>query len=501
MEIREDQWKHWTPAAQERAAEALRERTAQNWRPFYCPDETCNGNHHIDTASPSCPSGYPHKWEKIAGKGRDVWFCETEGCGAMGTPRDGWLWRHARADQRPPKGDWLTWFVRGGRGGGKTRTGSEWTNRITKVAPRFALIAPTGPDARDIMIEGESGILATAKPDNRPVWEPSKKKLTWPNGAIGHAYSGEEPDRLRGPQHHAAWIDEPAHIPLIEEVWSNLLFGLRLGKQPRICATTTPIPSPWVKNLMAEPNTISVVASTYENLANLAPQFAATILKRYEGTRKGRQEIYGEILADVEGALWSWEMIDNNRVTLDECPTEFDRIVTGIDPAGSKGGRSDETGIIVVGAKGEHYYVLADGSGKYSPNGWADRSVGLLETYSGDCLVAERNYGGDMVRKTLESADKTARIKEVTSRRGKVIRADPIVALYERGLVHHVGERLGDLEDQLLGWVPGKDSPDRLDALVHAITDLAKVVAPAMIADPRSIKNRSTLRTHLRSVS
>jgi phage terminase large subunit-like protein len=461
QEPREDQWRHWTPAAQEKAVEALRQRASQNWRPFYCPVLTCDGK-----------------------------------------PHDNWTWRHARADQRPPLGDdWLTWLVRGGRGGGKTRTGAEWTNRIIKVAPRFALIAPTGPDARDIMVEGESGILATAKPENRPTWEPSKRKLTWPNGAVGHTFSGEEPDRLRGPQHHAAWVDEPAHIPLIEEVWSNLLFGLRLGKRPRICATTTPVPSKWMKELVKEPDTISVVASTYANIDNLAPQFAATILKRYEGTRKGRQEIYGEILADVDGALWTWEDIENHRVTLDECPTEFDRIVVGIDPAGSTGKKSDETGIIVVGHKGEHYYVMADGSGKYSPQGWADRSVGLLETYAADALVPERNYGGDMVKTTLQAADKTARIEQVTSRRGKAIRADPVVALYERGLVHHVGEKLGDLEDQLLGWVPGTESPDRLDALVHAITAIAKVVAPTDVADRKALRNNPTLRNRLRLVS
>ena len=490
MEIREDQWRHWTPAAQERALEALRQRTSQNWRPFYCPNSQCDGNHHIDSETYICTTGLLHKWEQQSGG----WFCVN--CSMPGIPRDQWLWRHARRDQRPPSGDWLTWFVRGGRGGGKTRTGSEWTNRMTKRAPRFALIAPTGPDARDIMVEGESGILATAKPEERPTWEPSKRKLTWPNGAIGHTYSGEEPDRLRGPQHHAAWVDEPAHIALIEDVWSNLLFGLRLGDQPRICATTTPLPSPWVKNLMVQPDTISVVASTYENLANLAPQFAKTILKRYEGTRKGKQEIYGEILADVEGSLWTWEIIEDHRLTA--APDQFDRIVVSIDPAGSIKRKADETGIIVVASRGDDYYVLADASGKYSPNGWADRSVGLMETYSADCLVVERNYGGDMVRTTLESADKQARIVEVTSRRGKVIRADPVVALYERGKVHHIGEKLGDLEDQLVSWVPGNESPDRLDALVHGVTELAKVIEPAMVADPRSLRN--SLR-HLRSVS
>jgi phage terminase large subunit-like protein len=499
MTIPQDQWKHWTPAAQEKAVEALKQRSSETWRPFYCPNPHCDGNHHIDTESPVCAkTGRLHVWAETDSR----WQCVD--CGAAGTPRDRWLWRHAREDQRPPGGDWLTWFIRGGRGGGKTRTGSEWTNRMVRVAPRFALIGPTGTSVRDVMVEGESGILATSRPEQRPAWEPSKRKLTWPNGAIAHTYSGEEPDRLRGPQHHAAWIDEPAHIPLIDDVWSNLLFGLRLGTRPRICATTTPLPSKWVKELMADPMTVSVAASTYANLANLAPQFAATILRRYEGTRKGKQEIYGEVLADVEGALWSFEDIERHRI-LDAqfAPLHYDRIVVAIDPAGSIKRKADETGLVVVAVSGTDYYVLEDASGKYSPNAWATRAVNLMEKWSADCLIVERNYGGDMVRTTLENADQQARIVEVTSRRGKVIRADPVVALYERGLVHHVGAELSDLEDQLLGWVPGTDSPDRLDALVHGITDLAKIVEPAAVADPRSLRNQqfqSPFR-HLRSVS
>ena len=487
MDVADDQWRHWTPQAQERAAHALRLRTTHVWRPFYCPDPACSGNHHIDGLTELCPeTGLLHWWTAITGKKSTYWLCKK--CEQKGTPRDQWLWSHARQDQRPPVGDWLTWFVRGGRGGGKTRTGSEWTNRMVSIAPWFALVGATTTDARDTMVEGESGILATAKPEARPAWEPSKRKLTWPNGAVAHTFSGEEPDRLRGPQHYAAWIVEPAHIPLIEAVWDNLLFGLRLGDRPRICATTTPLPTKWVKTLLAEPDTVSVAASTYMNLANLAPKFAETILKRYEGTRKGRQEIHGEVLADVDGALWSWEMIEDHRVLASEAPDEYDRIVVAIDPAGSTGKKSDETGIIVVAAKGEHFYVLHDASGKYSPNGWAQRSHGLLEVYKGDSIVPERNYGGDMVRTTLENVNLTARIEEVTSRRGKIIRADPVVALYEKGRVHHVGEKLGDLEDQLLGWVPGKPSPDRLDALVHGIVALAKIISPVEVADPRSLR-------------
>lgn len=460
-----DQYRHWSPAAQEKAAALLRDAVQNKWHPFYCPKPGCDGLPHDE--------------------------------GAL----DGWTFPHARADQHPPKGDWLTWLNRGGRGSGKTRTGAEWTNRRIKVSPRVALIAPTGTDARDVMVEGESGILACAKPGERPNYEPSKRRLTWPNGAQAFIYSGEEPDRLRGPQHYDAWIDEPAHIDLIEDVWSNLLFGLRLGKMPRICATTTPVPTKWMKALVNDPTTVSVVASTYANIHNLAPIFAKTILAKYEGTRKGRQEIHGEVLADVEGALWQYEYFEPTRLKLEEAPKQYDRIVVGVDPAGTHRKRSDETGIVVVGTAEQggqaHFYVLADHSGKYSPKGWADRATRAVETWDADCIVAETNYGGDMVRSTLENSDEDVRIEEVQSRRGKVIRADPIVALYEKFRVHHVGEMLGDLEDQLVSWVPGNESPDRLDALVHAITNIAKIVAPSEVMDPRKITNAAAAQLRL----
>lgn len=333
-----------------------------------------------------------------------------------------------------------------------------------------------------------SGVLATAAPGQRPEWEPSKKKLTWPNGAIGHAFSGEEPDRLRGPQHSAAWVDEPAHIPLIEDVWSNLLFGLRVGQHPHICATTTPLPTKWMKAIVADPTTRLVRASTYANIDNLPPHFAKIILERYENTRLGRQEIHGEILADVEGALWQYEMFDGDQ-RIDIAPFDLDRVVVGVDPAGTARSKSDETGIVVVGFKDERFYVLADLSGKYSPKGWADQAKRAYDQYSADCVVVETNYGGDMVRATLENADVTMRIEEVTSRRGKVIRADPIVALYERGKVFHLSHGLGELEDQLVSWVPGSSSPDRLDALVHAMHSVAKIVEPASVASPTELRS------------
>lgn len=486
-----DAFKRWTPTAQEKALEAVRQIAQNNWKPFYCPVENCNGAHHIAADPQLCTlwgHAVPHKWVKVGKR----WQCARGECQVYGTPIDEWLFPHARANQHPPKGDWLVWLIRGGRGSGKTRPGAEWVHRRTKISPRIALIGRTGPDARAYMIEGESGLLATAAPDNRPIWEPSKKELTWPNGAKAFVFSAEEPDRLRGPQHHDAWLDEPAHFDNIEEVWSNLLFGLRLIGQdePRICCTTTPVPTKWVKDTIADPDTVSVIASTYENVHNLAPKFAKVILTKYEGTRKGRQEIHGEVLADVEGALWQYEYLENR--ILDKGPREMalemDRIVVAVDPAGTHRKRSDETGIVVVGAKGEDFYVLADYSGKYSPAGWAGRAVAALHEFGADSIVAEVNYGGDMVRSTLENADEDVRIVEVTSRRGKVIRADPIVALYEKGRVWHVGVNLGDLEDQLVGWVPGNESPDRLDALVHGLTDVARTVEPSSVASPTELR-------------
>lgn len=438
-------YKSWTPSAQDAVAAALRDIESGRWKPFYCKRVGCDGS-----------------------------------------PHDEWGWTHARAAQHPPKGNWMTWAALGGRGSGKTRTGCEWVHRRTKVSGRIALVSPTGPDARDVLVEGESGILATARPGKTPTWEPSKRKLTWPNGAVASIYSGEEPDRLRGPQHHDALVDEGAHIPLMADVWDNLLLGLRLGPHPRICATTTPKPTKWMKELLADPGTVAVRMTTYDNLDNLAPTFRAAVLARYEGTRKGRQELLGEIVEDVDGALWNSEMIDPYRVAV---APDLDRVVVGVDPAGGRRARNDETGIVVAGIADGHMYVLADGSGRYSPNGWASKVVSLYEAYLADAVVPERNYGGDMVAEVLRNAQIDLPIREVTSRRGKVIRAEPIAALYERGQVHHVGVH-HDLETQLCGWTPGDESPDRLDALVHALTALAKNLAPSSIAVPSQLQSR-----------
>ena len=447
-DIDHDTYKQWSPAAQQAALERVNEIRGSTYRRFYCKKPDCDG-----------------------------------------LPHDDWLWNHARADQHPPKGDWLTWLIKGGRGSGKTRSGAEFTRRMTEISPRIALVAPTGPDGRDIMVEGESGILATSPPGARPEWEPSKKRLTWPNGAQGQVFSAEEPDRLRGPQHHFAWVEEPAHMALIVDVWSNLLLGLRLGRQPRICATTTPRPTPWMKNLIADPSTVISQVATYANLGNLSPVFAAQVLAKYEGTRLGRQEIHGEILEDVEGALWNFDLIEPFRV---EVAPQMERIVVGIDPAGSASAKSDETGIVVVGAitegNNQHFYVLADGSGRMSPTAWATAAIHLHDHFDADAIVPERNYGGEMVTTTLRTVDSVARIIPVNSRRGKALRAEPILSLYEQGRVHHVGT-FGDLEDQMVSWVPGVgDSPDRVDALVHAITNLSRGGGASSMASPTSLR-------------
>lgn len=444
-----DVYRHWTPAAQEQAARRLAELNDSTWRPWYCPNVNCDGK-----------------------------------------PHDTWAWQHCRSDQRPPQGEWLVWVLRGGRGSGKTRGGAEWTRKMTEKVSRIALIAPTGADVRDVIVEGESGILAISPPGKRPNWEPSKRRLTWPNGCIGTTYSGEEPDRLRGPQQGAAWCDEGAHMPLIEEVWTNLMLGLRLGKHPRAVLTTTPTPVKWLRDLLKSPLTVDSRVSTYANLDNLAPTFAQAVLARYEGTKLGSQELHGEILDEAEGALWSWEMIETHRT--DTAPNP-DRIVVAIDPAGTARKKSDETGIVVAAVADGDFYVLRDASGRMTPSTWASRAVGLYEEYQADAIVVESNYGGDMTVHTLRSIDATPRIKQVNSRRGKAIRAEPVVALYERGKVKHLPGLL-DLETQMVTWVPGQgESPDRVDALVHAVTDLARHSSPVLVANPNAIR-------HLRAV-
>lgn len=379
-------------------------------------------------------------------------------------------WRTwARDSQLPPPGDWRTWLILAGRGFGKTRTGAEWVRAEVEAnrRGRLALIGATAADVRDVMVEGESGILACSRPSFRPVYEPSKRRVTWPNGAIATTYSADEPDRLRGPQHDGGWADELAAWRR-PEAWDMFLFGLRLGADPRSVATTTPRPTKMIRDLMASPMTHTTRGATHDNLDNLAPAFAEQIIAKYEGTRLGRQELYAEILTDTPGALWTWAMLDNRQAAPD-----LTRVVVAIDPAVTSGEGSDETGIVVcgIGVDGRAY-VLADLTCRLSPDGWARRAVAAFDDLSADLIVAEVNNGGDLVEQTIRTVRRTVPYKKVHASRGKQTRAQPVAALYEQGKVSHV-EAFPELEEQLTSWTPESGtSPDRLDALVWALTDL-----------------------------
>lgn len=363
-----------------------------------------------------------------------------------------------------------------GRGFGKTRSGSEWTHKITGGKPiRVALVAATAADARDVMAEGESGIVATGKPWHRPKYEPSKRRITWPNGSLATLYSADEPDRLRGPQHHAYWADELAawRYP---DAWHQLQLGLRLGNAPRGIVTTTPRPTELVRKIARDAATVVTGGSTYDNRANLAPSFLDEMRRRYEGTRLGRQELYAEILDDNPGALWKRDAIDTQRVTPADVPP-LARIVVAVDPAVTALESSDETGIVVVGVEhgGRRFYVLADESRRQaSPEQWARIVVAAYHAHHADRIVVETNQGGDMVAATLRTVDRALPIREVRATRGKQLRAEPIAALYEQQRVFHVGA-FPKLEDQMCEWDPANDarSPDRVDALVYALTDLS----------------------------
>jgi phage terminase large subunit-like protein len=386
-----------------------------------------------------------------------------------------WAYR-ARDEQLPPPGDWRVWLLLAGRGFGKTRTGAETVRaRIAaRLARRIALVAPTAADARDVMVEGESGLLATAPPWDRPLYEPSKRRLTWPNGAIATLFSADEPERLRGPQHDFAWCDELAawRYPA---AWDMLMFGLRLGTDPRAVVTTTPRPTKLIRGLLADPKVIVTRGRTAENRANLAPAFLAQIVRRYEGTRLGRQELDGELLEDMPGALWQRGVIEAARTT---ARPELTRVVVAIDPAVASSEDADETGIIVAGRDaGGHGHVLADASGRYAPAEWARVAVAAYAAHRADRVVAEINNGGEMVEATLRMIDPNVPFGAVRAARGKVARAEPVAALYEQGRIHHQGA-FPQLEDQMCSFTSDFDratagySPDRVDALVWAFTEL-----------------------------
>lgn len=404
----------------------------------------------------------------------------------------------ARPEQLAPNDDgtWNTWLIDAGRGFGKTRTGVEWVRgRVEEAGARFVIIVgPTASDIRDIIIEGESGLLACSPPWFRPLYEPSKASVTWPNGAKALLISAEEPDRARGKQSDTIYGDELGSWKY-PEVWDMLRLGHRLGHRygvrPRACVTTTPRPTRLFRRLLKDSRTRTVRGSSYDNVANLDPEFVAQLRRIYEGTRLGRQEIYAELLEDLDGALWSHGLIDACRVGASGQPSsvpDLVRTLVAVDPSTTSKATSNETGIVGVGrGTDDHAYVLADYSGRMSPDAWAMRVVFAYDELQASAIVYESNQGGDLVESTIRAAAPgrtDLRFKAVYAAEGKRTRAEPVAALYEQKRVHHVGT-LGKLEDCMCGWDPitGKmqddpespdasDSPDRMDALVWGITEL-----------------------------
>lgn len=383
-----------------------------------------------------------------------------------------WNW-HARPNQLIPKAEFITWLVLAGRGFGKTRVGSETCRIWAKHFEYVNLIGATADDARDIMIEGESGILAICPNDERPRYLKSERKLIWPTGATSLIFTADEPERLRGKQHAKLWGDEICawRYP---EAWDQAALGLRLGSNPQALATTTPKPIKLLKEIIKSPDTFITKGNTYDNKANLAGAFIKQIISKYEGTRLGRQELNAEILDDNPGALWTRARIEELRVRVFP---ELSRIIVAIDPAVTSNPDSDETGIVVMGIATIdgiiHGFVLEDCSMRGTPDQWARRAVKAYYDWKADRIIAETNNGGDMVEAMIRTVDRNVSYKKVHASRGKEIRAEPVSALYEQGRVHHVG-MLAQLEDQMCEWDPTitDTSPDRMDALVWAATEL-----------------------------
>lgn len=376
----------------------------------------------------------------------------------------------ARPDQLPPPGDWRTWLILAGRGWGKTRTGAEWTRAQVRDYALVNIIGATADDARDIMIEGPAGILAICPAHERPRYKRADRKLEWPNGATTLIFTADEPERLRGKQHMRLWADEGAAWRYAD-AWDQAMFGLRLGPDPRALLTTTPRPVRIIRELLTLPSTVITRGTTYDNAANLAPAYLADIISKYKGTRLGRQELEGHLLDDVEGSLWQRQRLDELRVT--QAP-DMQRVVVAIDPAMTSGEEADSTGIVVAGKGVDGQgYVLADLTCRLSPDGWARRAVTAYHEYAADRIIAEVNNGGDLVETVLRTVDRKVAYKAIHASRGKRVRAEPVAALYEQGKIHHKGT-FADLEDQMCSYVPDNydGSPDRLDALVWALTEL-----------------------------
>ena len=395
----------------------------------------------------------------------------------------------ARPEQIPPeKGDWNIFLALAGRGWGKTWAGAQWCREQVKLGKRRIMaVAPTNADLERVMVKGESGFLAICWAGDKtykgvhmgyPEWSPTKRTLTWANGATVTFYSSEEPERLRGPQGDCAWLDELCAWNKDRETYDMLQFCLRLGKHPRIFITTTPKPTKLLREIIKNPKTLTVSGSTFDNAANLAETYIQAVRAQYEGTRLGRQELYAEILDEASGALWNRSLLEQCEMDIPD-PVDFaqrlSRVVVSIDPAVTSNAESDLTGIVVAGLDlNGTSYVPEDASDRFTPEGWASKAIELYHKYSADRIVAERNQGGEMVRHTLHTVDETVPIRLVHASRGKFARAEPVSSLYERGKVKHI-RGLDQLETQMVSWEPlgSIGSPDRLDALVWALTDLA----------------------------
>ncbi len=383
-----------------------------------------------------------------------------------------WDW-WARPKQRFPKEDYFTWLILAGRGFGKTRVGSEWIKWKAKSNNYCNLIGATMSDAEEIMIYGESGILNICNRFEKPIYKKSDKKLIWPNGSVSLIFSAEEPERLRGKQHSNLWMDELAAWRY-EETYDQAIFGLRLGNHTQSIITTTPRPTELIKKLKQDKTTFITVGTSFENKNNLSPIFIKKLKDTYENTRMGRQEIYAEILDKNENALFDQDLIDKTRIKKEDISENFSRIIIGIDPAVTSNENSDFTGIIVAGKhENGHYYILEDATMLAKPSEWIIQAIKLYYKYKADLIVAETNNGGDMIEDLLKNFDDSVNYKKVTATRGKILRAEPIAGLYEQEKVHHI-DVFKDLEKQMTSYTGlEKKSPDRLDALVWAMTELS----------------------------
>lgn len=469
---------------------------------------------------PGPPKSFIQEFAALPVDARDKLIDSLTPAQALSVLSDWPLW--ARPKQIAPPGNWQIWFNLGGRGAGKTRTGAEWVHEQAEKLPnsRGFLLGTTSGDVRDTMIEGESGILATMKPHNPAVYVPSRRLVTWKNGTKVKLFTGEEPDRMRGPQHHWGWCDEWAAFKYPKEAFDQMMFGLRLKYpkvadfQPQTCFTTTPKPILPLVNLLKDAvlchvlrdadrssellrqfmRVVVTVATSYENRDNLSEAWYHTTIKSYEGTSLYDQEVLARILTDVQGALWKMATIEAVRLVLDPVTLappvlpEFDRIVIAVDPAVTSGKNANETGIMAcararIGDQ-KHGYLLADYSGRYTPLEWAKKVVNAYHHHKADRVVAEKNQGGELVKTNIHTVDSNVPVKLVTATRGKTVRAEPVASKYEQRQIHHVGT-FGSLEAQMTTWTPdtGLESPDRLDALVWGMTELLLSKQGAFIVD------------------